>query len=74
MKSSSRAAGAVVATKSVSSAAKRSGSSLKGKWPAPGKTSSRLCGISSCAWRPCSTGMIASLSPHTSSVGTPSER
>jgi hypothetical protein len=33
------------------------------KWPAPGKTSRRLCGISSCARRSCSSGMIGSFAP-----------
>ena len=68
--SCSSRAPSVVSQNSVSSAAKRYGSSSWGMWPAPAKTSKRLPGIASCAAAPCATGMIESRSPHTISVGS----
>jgi subtilisin family serine protease len=71
---SSNDAGRVERTKSRSTSTKRSGSSLNGKCPAPGKISRRLSGMSSCASRPCASGMMRSRSPHTISDGTSRER
>lgn len=69
-RSSSYWVGVVVAMKSATTAAKCSGSSTIGKWPAPSKTSRRL--VPSAAWAAWAwaTGMTGSRSPQTSRTGT----
>src|SRR5204863_519471 len=73
-RASSSRAGAVERTKSSSTSTKCRGSERCGKWPAPGKSSSRLAGIAACAACACVTGMTPSCSPHTIIVGTSAAR
>ena len=69
-----RGAGAVLARKSCSAAARPSGSSRCGKCAAPGSVTNVLSGIAAWAARPCSMGIVPSRPPQTIRVGTPASR
>ena len=57
------------ARNSLTSAADRSASSRRKRWPPPGITSSRACGNRRARMRPLASGMIGSSSPAMTSVG-----